>query len=216
MGLTSSELHEELWSSTGTDSADFDTTVLDRQLNKSWWEIQDKLGFREKEGEGSLTLTAGTQAYEVSTISSDVESIQAVHIQNTGETSWSPLAFKDKRWILDNLDTSSTIEDIPEYYCRYGTELLFSPIPNAAYDVKVTYLKTLDDLISSGFPVPQSWHDPIRLGAEARLWHLMGDPNRRDDAFRFRDALIAGQSEVKVKENVSKVAAIQILRAPYP
>ena len=216
MGLTRSVLHDEIWESTGTDSSDLDTTVLDRMLNLSWWEIQDKLGFREKEGEGSFSTVAGTSAYDVSGISSDVESIQHVTIQNSTEDTWSPLIYKDKQWFMDERDDNAESEDVPEYYTRFGDEIQLFPTPAGIYTVRVKYLKTIADLITSGFPVPQPWHEIIRLGAEARVWYRLGDPARRDDTLRFRDSLVAGMTEVKVKENVSNRAAISLLRAPYP
>lgn len=216
MPLNQTQLRNQIWSATGTDSDDISGDELDTYLNLSWWEIQDKLGFREKEGTADFSTAAGTQAYDVSSISSDLESIQHVAIQNTGMTTWEPLHYKDYRYIVDNNDDSVDSRDLPEYYSRYNEYLYLLPIPSGIFTVRVTYLKTLDDLISSGYPVPQSWHEIIRLGAEARVWHSLGEPTRRNEAFAFRDSLATTATEVKVKENVSKQAAISLLRAPYP
>lgn len=216
MPLTRTVLHEEIWEATGTDSSDYDTIVLDRMLNLSWWEVSDKLGFREKEGEANLITTAGIRNYDVTAISSDLESLQKVAVLEDSTSQWAPLSQKDFEWFQVNREDDTEARGLPENYARYGSELFLHPTPDATYSIKIKYLKTLEDLQTSGFSVPQVWHEIICLGAQARVWHRLGDPARRDDTFRLRDAMVLGMTDVKVKENVSKTSAISLLFAPYP
>jgi hypothetical protein len=216
MGLDQSALREELWDATGTTVDDLSTTKVDRFLNLSWWEIQEKLDFREAEGLGTFSTVDGTSEYDIATYMSDSSSTQAVFVQATSETTWSRLTYKDYNTYLQELDDSADSRSLPEFYSLYGASIFLLPVPDAMYDMKIRYIKTLADLISSGFPIPQPWHEIILQGAIARVWQLLGDPNRMSVAFQMRDALVLNMSTQKIQENVSNMAGISILRAPYP
>jgi hypothetical protein len=214
--LSQSELREEVWGSTGTDSSDFSSTLVDRFLNLSWHEVQDKLDYREEEGLATFTCVSGQADYPISGFITDFSSVQSVFVQSTTETTWSRLTYKDYNTYLEEQDDNAASNGLPENFTRYGTSVLLQPTPDAAYPVKVRYIKTLADLISSGFPIPQQWSEIILQGAIARIWQRIGDPNRMATAFQMRDALILNISTTKIQENVSNMAGISILRAPYP
>jgi hypothetical protein len=211
MGLDLSQLREELWENTGTDSYDYDASTLDRLLNLSWWEIQDKLGFREKEGEGTFNTVPSQESYPIAAITSDINSIQGVYLRQENE--WVELDFKDHTSIMEGRsDHTST----PIIYSRYNSNLYLHPAPDKVYSIKIKYLKTLDDLGSGGAPVPQSWHEIILLGAEYRLWRKMGDITRSSAIRNERDALIMTASVTPTQERFASHAAASLLFTPYP
>lgn len=216
MTLNLSQLQTELWESTGTDSSDFDTSTLNRMLDLAWWEIQDKIGFREKQGSGTFPTVAGTTDYDISTISSDVEAVRRVYVQNSDTELWTELQSKPYDYIIANLNDNEDARECPEYFSRYNSSLILFPSPLEVYTIKVLYDKTLADANTDGFPIPQAWLEIILRGAEARMWHRLGDPTRRDDTLKYRDSLVDGLSTTPVKENVSKMAAISLPRARYP
>lgn len=216
MTLNLSQLQTELWEATGTESRDLSTTILNRMLDLSWWEIQDKIGFREKQSSGTFPTVQGTDGYEISSISSDVEAVRRVYIQNIDSEAWEELPNKSYGNILAERSDSADAEAAPQRYARYENQIILDPIPDQAYTIKVIFDKTLVDADADGFPIPQAWIEIILRGAEARIWHRLGDPTRRDDTLKYRDSLVDGLSTTPVKESVSKMAAISLPRARYP
>lgn len=201
----------------GLDEDDITDAEIDLKLNLSWWEMQAKVGFREKEATSSFATVAGQRSYTTGTsVDSLFEALQSVTVKDLHSDRYEPLVVKGYEQIEDNLSDELEDRAQPMWCARHNDQLVLHPVPDQVYTIRVLYLKTLEDVNNSGFPVPQEWAEPILLGAVYRQWRSLGDWNNATAARLDRDTLIATLATTATKENKSKVAALSVLRRRYP
>jgi hypothetical protein len=201
----------------GLDTDDITNAEIDLKLNMSWWELSAKLGFREKEATSSFSTVAGQREYATDTsIDTFFEALQSVTVKDIHSDRYEPLVMKGYEQIEGSLSDELEDRDMPKWYARYNDKLVLYPTPDRDYTIRVRYLKTLSDVQAEGFPVPQEWSEPILLGAVYRQWRSLGDWNNATAARMDRDGMVATLALEAVKENVSKVGGVSILRQRYP
>lgn len=217
LGMSLQDLRDELREILGVDIDDYSNVKVDRWLNLAWWELQDKIKLREKEGEASFSTVASQRDYAVnSTISSDFENTEHVAILVDDEYVALKYTYYDN--FMDKRNDSTDAQGTPEEYSRLGGDLFLWPTPDAVYTISVKYRRTLLDLAqTNGPPIPQPWHEFILLGGVMRGFRAMGEYNRSSAIRTERDSLMitALETETKEQRDYSMAGAI-VLRQRYP
>lgn len=220
MPLTLALLREDLRTHLGMDVSDLDDTDADRLLNRAWWSVSSQLRFREREGAVTLTLTAGTRAYSIPTTNSvPLDVIQRVVIRPTdGSTSdWDSLIKIDDWNMFEIQDDSADMRAQPTKYSTREQQLIFDPVPDKQYLVNIKYLKTLQDIQSSGPEAPQEWHEVILWGAISRGFFARGDWNRGTAAQNQQAVFMQILDTQEDKNEEDHIySGLRVIRRRYP
>ena len=148
-------------------------------------------------------------------MSSDINSITAVFLKVDDE--WKPLKKRDFNQIMDGLNDESYARGTPEEYSNYSTDIYLDPSPSEVVSIRVTYQRTLDDIISSGIPVPRVWEEFVILGALARVFRRKGDYTRSQLVRNERNELSLTSATVKARETIDyRQVGVSVLRQRYP
>ena len=217
LGMSLQDLRDELREILGVDIDDYSNVKVDRWLNLAWWELQDKIKLREKEGEASFSTVISQRDYAInSTISSDFENTEHVAILISG--TYVPLKYTYYDNFMDKRSDDSTARNTPAEYSRLGGDLFLWPTPDAIYTILVKYRRTLLDLSqTNGPPIPQAWHEFILLGGVMRGFRAMGEYNRSAAIRLERDSLMVTALETETKEQRDySMAGIKLIRQRYP
>lgn len=214
MGLSLAQLRTELRDHLGVDALELVDADADLLLNRSWWKVSDNYKFKEKELSTTLVTVIGTESYALITTA---ESIQNVQIKDTTSLAYDPLTQGDETRFHAMTTDNTSERGKPEYYIHRGANILLFPIPDAVYTLRVHYFGTLADLISTGAPIPQAWHEGILYGAIWRGFAKFGDYNRSGMAKATQIELLNTQEIVAERELKAdnQFAGVQILRRSY-
>lgn len=122
-----------------------------------WLEAQDT----------SLTTTAGTTYYSLSTIT-DLRQLDAVRLRDSSGTY--NLDYMDKQ-PLETRVADCSGNSLPRYWTLARGELGFFPTPDATYTIVLDYVNVPDDLAAlTDVPVlPTPYHDVLVWGAIVEL-----------------------------------------------
>lgn len=201
MGMSVDTLVTELREHLGDDNTDLSDTVALLLLNRSFWEIMDKFGFREKEVNSTLPTVVDQRDY---TIPSLTEGIQLISIKDNDDLSHKPL-----RRITNFVYESNYVEDDtseaskPEAYFRFEDKFRLYPTPDDIYTLTIYRLKELADLGAGGDPpLPQSWDEIILYGAVWRGFARKRNLNTSDRWQNKQHALINSAQPVEGKEEI--------------
>jgi hypothetical protein len=219
MGMTLQDLRDDVYEALGMDSDDLSQAKVDQYLNRSYWEITKKLKFRENDQQFTLTLVPDQSNYAFTSYISDFDAIRHVAILDTlnSATQWGEVQQTD----YDNLMNCATTDNInqacPVRYARFGDEIVFSPTPTYAYSVRISYRRTLGDILTNGPSIPDEWDEIISYGAIARAWRGKGSPMRGSDIARVQAEIISTMVSTESKEDRDYArSSASILRARYP
>lgn len=212
MSLSLANLRAELRTHLGKNSNQLPDADADKLLNRSWWAISAQLRFNEREAIDSFTTTAGTDEYDIPV---DSSAIQAVTIQGPDETDWNRLNRIDDWNMFAKKEDSE--QDYPTHYSRRNNKFVLWPNPDNEYDVRVKYLRTLDDIQSSGPDAPQEWHEVVLWGAVARGFFADADWTRGNQAQQQQATYISqlDTQETRDREDRS-MSGVKVYRRRYP
>jgi len=216
MSLTLALLRDDLRTHLGMDEDDLPDSDADRLLNRSWWSLSSQLRYRERESVLLLGLLAGVKEY---TISSIIDVIQRVVIQpgDQDPDAWDPLIKIDDWNMFEIQNDSAAAEALPTRYSTRGQSIVFDPTPDAAYTVRIKYLKTLADIESSGPDAPQEWHEVILWGAISRGFFARGDWNRGVQAQNQQAIFLQALDTQEDKNQEDRVySGLKVIRRRYP
>lgn|SRR5207302_5728101 len=206
MTLVLADLETELEEHLGLDSTDIGQAPwtidrIDLLLNRSFWEIQYKFPFREKELTATFATVAGTRLYSLPV---PFESLRQLSIEDLNDFSHSVLQRTtiydyESRYINN---PSGTEQDKPQFYTREGTGIRLLPTPDKVYTLTIKYQTTLADLSTqNNIPViPQIWHEVILYGALWRGFLRLGDYARAQQSRAHQRELMAEIQPVESKE----------------
>jgi hypothetical protein len=219
MGFDLTTLRSEIRNIVGMDSSDLPDTDVNLQMNMTWWELQDKINFREKEGSGNVLVFAGIREYAIFDTNSALESLTHVTITPATGHGTQDVALKKIDYIngMEEVDYATTARGMPTEYARYGGSIYFFPLPDQQYTVNLAYRKLLDDVSITGLLIPQAWHEFILLGACRRIFRRNGEYQKAAAIRADSDALTLTNIEKETKEKIDyHFAGIQVMRARYP
>lgn len=181
----------------GVDTDDVTTTLATKLLNRSWWEIQNKFKFREKDTVLDFPLVIGSERYEVPDKFDSLRSIAVYDNDNKSHY----IERVTSKWYEENYDTDTDARGFPTHYFREGSTINLYPTPDAAYNMVVRYAQTLDDLSLTNDPsIPKEWHEIILYGGCWRLLLELGDFQRCNGLKTQQIALIQSCVPVESKE----------------
>jgi hypothetical protein len=212
MSLSLAQLREELRRYTGKNATQLPNADADLLLNFSWWALSSQLRFNERETEASFTCVAGTESYA---IPADHSAIQRVVIQGIDETDWHALVKIDDWNMFELKDDTET--ERPTHYSRRDALFILWPNPDAAYDVRVKYLRSLADIEASGPDAPREWHEVILWGAIARGFFSDGDWARGKEAQAQQIMYLNSLDTEETKDREDRpMSGVRILKRRYP
>lgn len=197
------ELREHLG---GLDSSDLDNDACDLLLNRAFWEIMNKIPFRETEQSATFTTTAGTAFYSTPSL---FEAIRKLSIKDLDYESWEPLDRITIDTHEEELNTDSDARGKPTGYVREDGGYRLQPIPDDAYDMRIKYWVTLADLSDSNTTpsLPTVWHEIILFGAVFRGFRRFGDHIRAREFRNDQIGMINTTVPVESKEEIDSPRA---------
>ncbi len=201
MGLSLQNIRDSLRITLGVDDIDYPDTIVDSWINKSYWELDAKFPFREKEDSGTFVTVAGTAIYTIS--DSDFESLTNLAVYDSIADESKNVDRTTIDWYNQNYSVNTDKQDIPSKYFRNEQKnIVLWPTPDDIYTLTYNFLKLLPDLVSgTQNPVfPRSWHEIIELGAEARGFKAIGDTKRMTDARNAQVAMIGSSVPIEGRE----------------
>lgn len=204
MGILGNKLVEELRKHLGLELDDEDELSTEDALlllNRSFWEMLNKIEFKEKERTVPFTLVTGKRKYKLPVLVASIEGITVID----PETLARDRLEKIDNYVYDhNYVGTEDSWAIPTQYYREGDYVIFLATPDQDYDIELRCLITIDDISdTSVFPkAPKEWHEVILFGAITRGFLGLGDYNKAGAARAFQASLWDTLEPVKAKETV--------------
>ena len=191
MGLNIVQLREMIWRPTGMDTdndVDLTRTRIDLYLNRSFWEIQDKFPFREKEKTATFYTVAGTRNYD---LPYPTEAIQSLAIANLDPVWTGMLDQETAEDYEEEYQEGDPYWGPPTHYVRENCFVRLRPTPDDAYKMVLRRLIVLNDLSATNAPtIPQVWHEIIGYGGLWRAFLDFGDFNRMKETKVLQNSLL--------------------------
>lgn len=218
--LSMSQLRSETLAHLGIDATDLDLTGsanLDLLINRAWWDLLDRVDFKEKDKYTTFSTVAAQRDYSIQTIiGSDIfDAIDVISITDPNSLDHEPLDSITNNWYEENYNEQTTQQAQPTSYFHWNGNLRLYPTPDVIYTINIYYKYILTDLSAGNPAIPQGWHEGILYAAVAR-GHI-----------RSRDYSSAGFMEGKSNQAMSrkttagkddtnnKFAGVQVYRNKY-
>lgn len=203
----------------GVDENDdgFSDSDCNLKLNRSYWEIVDRMNFRENELTIPFSTIQGSRKYGVP---GDLNALQGIAIFDLNDQS-----HKLNRMTKDvydnkyNNNTDNSFQRIPTHYYRENNFIQLWPTPDQVYSCTLHYWKNLADLAedSDVLPLQESWHEIILLGGVWRGYIELGDMSRYNSTKNAQLALISDSVPTEAKEEIdSRMAHVEVPGREYP
>lgn len=203
----------------GVDELDdgFSDADCNIKLNRSYWEVLDRLNFRENELTIPFSTIASSRKYGVP---GDLNALQGVAIFDLNNQSHKLRRItKDVYDSKYNNNPDNSFERMPEEYYREGEFLQLWPTPDQVYNCILHYWKILADLAldTDVLPLQESLHEIILLGGVWRGYMELGDMNRYNSTKNAQLALISDAVPTQAKEEIdSRLAHVEVPGREYP
>lgn len=217
MGLSVQALRDNLRDLTGDDEDDLPDEKANMYLNMAWWELQEKVQFRENESIFEFPLVPGTNTYSPAQIVQRFDSILGIFMRKLEGTQYWKVIKKEYSDLQKEMNISGHFEDAPLYYARYNSNIVFLPVPNDVYVCQLQFRSTLQDLADQDVIIPQAWHEFIYIGAGIRRFRDLGEYARASNLRTERDALAISLPDDPTKEFVdNSLSGVRVLKRRYP
>lgn len=182
-----------------TTDPDLDTAAIDEYLNMSFWEVQDKFPFREKEKTDTFGTMIGQRQYgnpagsEAMKSFAVIDPVSGKHI---------PLDWMDSMEHERIANDLTTARGIPQKYLLESGNVVLWPIPDAVYQIVRKRNIILADLaaLNKTLVIPQIWIEIVIYGAVWRAYVDFGDIERSTAIKAHQVALINSVTSVAEKE----------------
>lgn len=217
MSLTLDLLREDLRTHLGMDSNDLDDTDADRLLNRSWWAVSAQLRFKERESVTLMGLAAGEDLVTLPSFMDAIQRIVIIPSSEADDGEYTPVE-KIADWnMLELQNTNAELRGKPTVYSLRQQNIVFSPVADIDYTIRVKHLRTLSNIASSGPGVPREWHEVILWGAISRGFFARGDWNRGTASQNQQLAYMAGLDTQETKSQEDRVySGFRVIRRRYP
>lgn len=190
-GLSLSDMRELLREGLGgLDAQDLTNDEADRLLNMSFWALESRFPFKEKECRVSFDTQAGEESYNLPDEEDpiDLESIQSVSVMDDEGLSHKLTRMTVDWWDDANRTTDKDSRARPERYVRTANAIHLHPVPDDTYTIWVYLLKNLKNLVGGLVEapnLPREWHEIVVEGAVARGQFYRQDYNQAQMAQNF-------------------------------
>jgi hypothetical protein len=194
-GLTLQEMRDLVRQGLGgLTEEDISDPQVDQFLNMSYWFVESRFPFDEKQFRSDFTLVAGQGVYDIDTfinIPNDVvlDAFQSLGMFGDPDSDDQFMSYPMQRMTESFYDkirlTRTDAQERPAYYLRRDSDLVFFPIPDKAYTCSVFMLKTLKSLlyrVVDSPNLPREWHEIVVEGAIERGHFYQQDYNLQQQA----------------------------------
>lgn len=220
LGLTLQEMRDLVREGMGNlTPADIPNDKVDRFLEMSFWELEAKYPFKEKECRYDFPLVVGTNEYLIANFDNldliDVEALQSVSVLDLDNINH-PLARMTQSW-WDTVYSHAKGSDffgLPRYYVRMDETLQLHPTPDKIYTLRIYMLKTLLTVIETpnNPDLPRSWHELVIEGAITRGLYYKQDYTASRESANMQLAKIRTSVPVEAtEERDSHYAGLEVL-----
>jgi len=199
------------------DDTDLTDPDIDEYLNLSYWEIQDKFPFREKERTATFLTIAGERVYPMPEPYDALVSLAILDFETTSGQ-FTKLTRMTTDEYENTYNSNTTSQGKPERYTRENCFVRLWPTPDKIYTMSMKRLITLEDLSSSQLlpEIPRAWWEVITAGAVWRAFVDYGDFDRSQAVKAHQIALINSLVPVASKEERdSREAGVNVIRPSY-
>lgn len=212
-GLNIDEMRELVRAGLGGISPnELDNTKVDQLLNMSYWHLESRFPFKEKECRIEFPCTIGENMYLVPGNNAvgpnllDLEAIKSISIINPDTDAISQVSrMTQQHWddIVVNLESEDHYA-IPTRWVRMDETIIFHPTPDKLYTVRLYFLKTLKSLVDGtvdDLNFPREWNEIVIEGAIARGHQYYGqDYNLAGGMYNIQTNKIRTAVSVQSKE----------------
>lgn len=192
------------------DDPDLIDDDVDIYLNESYWELQDKFPFREKEKTVRFSTIAGERSYDMP---KPFDALISLSVQDPTTSKFEKLERMSTDEYENRYSSDSSEETIPTHYTREGCFARLWPTPDDAYVISLKRLVTLDDLSNTVTEpeIPRAWWEIIRFGGLWRAFIDYGDYARANQIKGHQVSLIDSMVPVPAKEERdSREAGVEV------
>lgn len=216
-GLDLTALRSMVRTALGTEVNETTDATVDQWLNRSWWDILNRMPFKENETFVPFTTLVGQRLYALPVSFEAVRSmgIEADGLNLNQHQSLNPWT---EREYENAYNSNEFLQSMPCYYVREGNCIKLFPTPDKVYTITLYYWINLADLSDPALApiVPRSWHEVIGYGAIWRGWTDLNDWTRGQVIREFTEGLINGLVPVESKEQMNwQRARTPVLGNPY-
>lgn len=217
MSLDIVKLRKGVRKPTGMEEDDTDLLdpEIDDYLNRSFWEIQDKFPFREKEKTIRFNTVIGTRSYDMP---KPYDALVSLSLMDPYSSEFRKLA----RMSTDEYESVYVEKDyergMPTHYTRENCFVRLWPTPDKVYTMSMKRLITLEDLsnLKTTLDIPRVWHEIVMYGAVWRVFLDLGDITRSNHFKAHQVSLINSTVPTESKEEEdSREAGVIAYRPEY-
>lgn len=145
-------------------------------VNRAYLQMAMSFQFYGLETSGTFNTAADDYDYDIATVATGAKDIIGIY----NETDDCPLQEETIQWWQQIEVDPTSLTQAPEYWVRYGDEILLHPTPDGVYTLRIRY-KTNPTALSadSDTPVfPTEWHEAIVLSAASKAAFFYGFDNK--------------------------------------
>ena len=168
------------------------TTSVKQKLNEALLEVMLLVKPPEFFDKSDISTVAGTSAYSLTAPTKDILAVLGVTIGSTSTVKPTRLTKGTYREFDEQWQTTDT-RGRPHKWFRFGQEIIFyNKVPDAVYTITVRHLErpTVLSADADVFPLPLEWEEPTIMRAAAKMFTLLGNPERKAMADQlFNDAV---------------------------
>jgi hypothetical protein len=197
---------------TGEDDVDLPNAKLDSYLNKSFWEILDKLPFRVKEKTVTFQTAVGSALYSVP---ASFEAIRHLSIEDYNSFEHTDVDQMDPKVYEASYANRSDSYGKPTHYVRENNFIRLYPTPDNTYTLTLKYNAELADLSDTNqYPsVPRVWYEIIELGGLWRRFLSLNDYPRVSAVKNLQRDLLSTTTPIQAKEKMdNRHAGLEVIR----
>ena len=168
-----SEMRERLTRKLGLSESDFETVLLDAELNRVWrFAIPNRIDAAAIRGFVSLATVAGTDTYDIDVAFSatPILALEGPAFYGTDELT----VYSDPALFWSDWNPGDTTQGTPNSLLWQARRITLRPIPAAIYTVRVHAARYRDALTASGVADEQEAQAVVD-GAVARMAHEIGE-----------------------------------------
>lgn len=215
-GMLVADMIANVREATGEDEEDLPDAKIIKYLNRSLWEILDKIPFKEKEKSIKFQTEATIRNYDVPVA---LEAINAIFIEDPVSHERKQLEHVDIQNLEGEFVNTDAAMGFPIRYAREGVCIKLDPVPDDIYDLILKANIEIDDLegITNEQPeIRRVWHEIIEFGAKWRRFNDMGDYNRQTANRNTQLELLKSTTPVKAKEKEDyRLAGLEVIGRKY-
>lgn len=188
--------------------------AVDRVINRSFWEVVDKIPLREKQRTERFTVEAGVALYQKF---SDLEAIRSVSVEDPTDGKHYPVTRFTREAHEDVFVNSDDMRGRPEYYYREGACIRFYPVPDlSTYTISITHLYELADIVGD-FPLRRVYYDIVLFGA---IWRQFLTLKNTSMAMTYKslqaEQVKSLEPEERKEEKDARYAGVEVMLPEYP